>query len=105
VPPILVYKVLKHFEHLKEREIQTNIWVFKSFPYANFLGNHDAHEMMHNQNPNLRLAKQGCYRSIPLKRISCRDSKVGIEIVTRTRPVFNDLVDTTAVFFLEEVDQ
>jgi hypothetical protein len=40
----------------------------------------------------------------PLKRNSSRDSKVGIEKVTRTTPVFNDIVDTTTILLLDEVD-
>jgi hypothetical protein len=46
----------------------------------------------------------GCYRSFPLTRISSRDSGSIREKGTRVTPVFNDLVDPTLIFFLEEVD-
>jgi hypothetical protein len=40
----------------------------------------------------------------PYKNLIPEIPKVGKEKVTRATTVFNDLVDTTKVFFVEEVD-
>jgi hypothetical protein len=90
-------------ENLKWRNL-TYIRVSTYFKSVNFL---NAIYMM-LMNAQTTLIKVWQNRDVttlpPYKNLVLEIPKVGKEKVTRTTLVFNELVDTTMVFFVEEVD-